>query len=94
MSIITGAMRQHVDTKLREAADLVERKSAAKFEAALGVIYECRTLIDKEMDTDVILVHLESAAVALGRLDGGADSDCVRAAIRLIGEAVKALKRA
>jgi hypothetical protein len=64
------------------------KKGYMNFDLALGVVYECRTLIDQETEDDAVVGHLKKAAVALADLNGGDAAPCVKAAIRSIGEIV------
>ncbi|MGO9995332.1 MAG: hypothetical protein ACLPTF_22830 [Steroidobacteraceae bacterium] len=99
MALMTPATHSFVDLKLRKAADVIEESQRVpplqtghmNFEAALRILYECRTLIDAETDVDKVVGHLETAAVELGELDSG-NAPCVRTAIRAIADMVDELK--
>jgi hypothetical protein len=102
MADMTAATHKLVDTKLRQAAEAIEtaqpdakvKKAATPFAMAVRTIYECRTAIDADMDTDAVLGHLESAAVTLAQqFDSGEASSSVRAAIRSIKELVELVKK-
>lgn len=63
MALMTAATHGFVDSKLREAADSLEGAQRAarpqgghmNYERALQIIYESRTLIDTETDTDRVI---------------------------------------
>ena len=102
MADMTAATHKLVDTKLREAAELIEaaqrgasiKKGNSPFAMAVQTIYECRTAIDGDMDTDAVLGHLESAAVTLAQqFDSGDASLSVRAAILSIKHIVDVVKK-
>jgi hypothetical protein len=96
MVMMTPARHQFVDTKLGEAIEAIEmakssmpvKKGYMNFELALGVVYECRTLIDQETEDDAVLGHLKKAAVALAHFDAGDAASSVKAAIRSNSEIV------
>jgi hypothetical protein len=102
MADMTAATHKLVDTKLRDAAEVIEaaqrsaktKKGNTPFAMAVRTIYECRTAIDGDMDTDAVLGHLESAAVTLAQqFDSGDASLSVRAAIRSIKDIVDVVKK-
>jgi hypothetical protein len=96
MVMMTPARHQFVDTKLREALEAIEiakssmpvKNGYLNFDLALGVVYECRTLIDQETEDDAVVGHLKKAAMALAHFDAGDAAPFVKAAIRSIGEIV------
>jgi hypothetical protein len=99
MVMMTPATHQFVDQKLREAAEVIEKaqnatiakKGYKNFELALGVIYECRTMIDQETENDAVMGHLKTAAVALAPFSAGDAAPSVQSAIRSIGDIVDKL---
>jgi hypothetical protein len=102
MADMTAATHKFVDTKLREAAETIEeaqrtakiKKGNKTFEMAVRTVYECRTAIDRDMDTDAVLGHLETAAVTLAQqFDSGDASASVRTAIRSIKDIVDVIKK-
>jgi hypothetical protein len=51
---------------------------------AARILYECRTVIDQEMENDAVIGHLKEAAVQLAHFDSGDAAPSVQAAMRSI----------